>query len=226
MLRVAGCALALAAFLVAIGEPVAAGVRPLPPNKLNVIDGAQATNPSTGAKPAGSPTSSGSEKGGGATRNRPYELRYLPFWGLCIKAAGPIRTDLGTMGASVPGCPGGSARAGARGAPAPPSPAEAALSAWWETTLPDPTMATSPPGGAITGLDLFLSIGGPQALSFDVTSLGIPVHIDVHSTYDVDWGDPRRTARRPDARSPEATARRAAPTRMATCATSTSCGAR
>ncbi len=61
---------------------------------------------------------------------------------------------------------------------------------WWETTLPDPTMATSPPTGAITGLDMFLSIGGPQKVTFDVPSLGYIVHLDVNSTYDVDWGDP------------------------------------
>lgn len=51
-------------------------------------------------------------------------------------------------------------------------------------------MATSPPGGAITGLDLYLSIGGSQKLTFDVQSLGYAVHLDVTSTYDVDWGDP------------------------------------
>lgn len=64
------------------------------------------------------------------------------------------------------------------------------MAAWWETTLPDPTMATSPPDGAITGLDLFLSIRGAQTLSFDVPSLGYVVHLEVTSTYDIDWGDP------------------------------------
>lgn len=66
----------------------------------------------------------------------------------------------------------------------PPSPRDAAFQAWyWETTLPDPTLATSPPNGAITGLDLYLAIGGPQNLTFDIPALGYMVHLEVSSVW-------------------------------------------
>ncbi len=78
--------------------------------------------------------------------------------------------------------------------PPPPTPLEAAYEAWyWETKLPSPTMATSPPNGAITGLDLYLAIGGDQTLSYDIPALGYNVRLDVTSVYDVNWGD-----RKPD----------------------------
>jgi len=99
--------------------------------------------------------------------------------------------------ATVPDCPSPAAAGGGKNKPAkpPPSPRDAALEAWyWQTELPDPTMATSPPNGAITGLDLYLSIGGPQNLTFDVPALGYEVHLEVTSVYDVHWGDPRPDA--------------------------------
>jgi len=91
---------------------------------------------------------------------------------------------------SLSECPSGPAGKG-RAGPPPPSPRDAAFQAWyWETTLPDPSLATSPPDGAITGLDLYLSIGGPQHLTFDVPALGYLVHLEVTSVYDIHWGDP------------------------------------
>jgi hypothetical protein len=121
-------------------------------------------------------------------------MRFSPFFGVCIRASGPLPTNAGLVGTLVPGCPGSTAGGGGgrtgQAPPPPPSPVEAATSAWWETTLPDPTLAISPPNGAVTGLDLYLSIGGPQTLTFDVQSLGTAVHLDVRSTYDIDWGDP------------------------------------
>jgi len=73
-----------------------------------------------------------------------------------------------------------------------PTAAEVAAQIWfWETLLPDPSLATSPPDGGITGLDLYLSIGGRQQVTFDVPALGYDVHIEATSVYDVDWGDPR-----------------------------------
>jgi hypothetical protein len=78
------------------------------------------------------------------------------------------------------------------GGPPPPTPRDAAFQAWyWQTTLPDPTLATSPPDAAITGLDLYLAIGGPQTITIDVDALGYAVHLDVTSVYDIDWGEPR-----------------------------------
>ncbi|MEO5678933.1 MAG: hypothetical protein ABIS47_04610, partial [Acidimicrobiales bacterium] len=79
--------------------------------------------------------------------------------------------------------------------PPPPTPADAAAQVWsWETTLPEPSLATSPPDGAITGLDLYLTIGGSQTMVYDVPALGYMVHLDVSSVYDVDWGDPHPDA--------------------------------
>ncbi len=92
----------------------------------------------------------------------------------------------------IPDCP--AAARGTRGRPAPPPPSarDAAFQAWyWETKLPDPSLATSPANGAVAGLDLYLSIGGPQELTLDVPALGYLVHLEVSSVYDVSWGDPR-----------------------------------
>jgi len=122
---------------------------------------------------------------------RPFDLRYDDEIGLCN--GGGRFTLPGTeqpAGWTLQGCPPGPRKPGAAGRPALPSPREAALSVWWQTTLPDPTMATSPPDGAITGLALFLQLGGPQTLTFDVPSLGHNVNLEVRSTYDIDWGDP------------------------------------
>ncbi len=93
---------------------------------------------------------------------------------------------------AIPDCPG--AARGNRGRPAPPPPSarDAAFQAWyWETKLPDPRLATSPPDGAVAGLDLYLSIGGPQELTLDVPALGYVVHLEVSSVYDISWGDPQ-----------------------------------
>jgi len=91
---------------------------------------------------------------------------------------------------TIPDC-AAPAGPGQKAQPPRPSPREAALEAWyWETELPDPSLATSPPNGAITGLDLYLAIGGPQNLTLDVPALGYVVHFEVSSVYDVTWGDP------------------------------------
>ena len=92
---------------------------------------------------------------------------------------------------TVPDCTGAAGPA-KNGQPPRPIAREAAFEAWyWATELPDPSLATSPPNGAITGLDLYLAIGGPQSLTLDVPALGYVVHFEVTSVYDVDWGDPR-----------------------------------
>ncbi len=96
--------------------------------------------------------------------------------------------DLGDQ-VTLPDCPGPDGKPKVK---PPPSARDAAFQAWyWETTLPDPSLATSPPNGAITGLDLYLSVGGPQNLTFDIPALGYMVHLEVSSVYDVWWGDPR-----------------------------------
>lgn len=79
-------------------------------------------------------------------------------------------------------CPGVGRRA---------TPTEAAYQVWYyQTKLPKPTLATSPPKAAITGLDLYLAIGGPQTLVIDDEADGYNVHLEVTSVYDIDWGDP------------------------------------
>lgn len=104
---------------------------------------------------------------------------YIQRWGL----------DLGNQ-VTLPDCPG--AAGSTKAAAPPPSPQDAAFQAWyWETKLPDPSLATSPPDGAITGLDLYLAIGGQQSMTLDVPALGYVVHLEVTSVYDVYWGDPR-----------------------------------
>lgn len=124
----------------------------------------------------------------GGTRVPPPDLRYVDSFGLCF-ASGPVVLPgvENPIAWQMPGCPVGPS---APVQPVRPPPRAAALAAWWQTTLPDPAMAMSPPGVAITGLDLYLSIGGPQRLTFDVASLGYSVHLEVGSVYDVDWGDP------------------------------------
>jgi len=115
---------------------------------------------------------------------------------------------------------------GAPSAPG-PSPMEAAYQAWyWQTTLPTPTLATSPPGGAVTGLDLYLSIGGPQTLAFDIKALGYDIHLAVTVSM-TSTGATRVRRRRPRSvmPSPKGTGPRVACGRTVTCATSTSSGA-
>jgi hypothetical protein len=94
---------------------------------------------------------------------------------------------------TLPGCPTSTGTiTNSPPSPPPPTPLEAAYHVWyWETELPSPTLSTSPPDGAITGLDLYLSIGGAQTMTYDVPALGYDVHLDVSSVYDVSWGDPR-----------------------------------
>ena len=73
----------------------------------------------------------------------------------------------------------------------PPTPAEAAYYAWlYVIDLPSPTASTQPTT-AITGLDTFLTIRGPQSMVLDVPALGQQVHFDISSVYDIHWGDPR-----------------------------------
>jgi len=118
-------------------------------------------------------------------------LRYDDTIGLCNGGGNfTLPGSEQPVGWTLQGCPPGPRKPGGGGRPALPSPRDAALSVWWQTTLPDPTMATSPPEGAITGLPLYLQLGGPQTLAFDVASLGHNVHLEVRSTYDIDWGDP------------------------------------
>ena len=127
---------------------------------------------------------------------------------------------------TVPDC-ASPAGPGKKGQPPRPSAREAALEAWyWETELPDPSLATSPPNGAITGLDLYLAIGGPQNLTIDVPALGYVVHFEISSVYNVTWGDPSPDASATGRAVTRNTPPRAASTPPATCATSTSTAAR
>ena len=153
--------------------PAPAAGRAVVANRAKVLRGAGSGRRSTRSPAAPPPCLSG---GGGGWSSDPH--------------------DAGATWQSIPDCPA-AAPAGARRspsspAPPPPTAADAAAQVWyWETILPDPSLATSPPDGAITGLDLYLSIGGPQHLTFDVPALGYVVHLEVSSVYDVDWGDPR-----------------------------------
>ncbi len=117
-------------------------------------------------------------------------VQMAPGGGLCTTGPGNL-SGWGLMGvATIPSCPAGPAGAGAP-APPPPTPLEAAYQAWYtEVVLPDPTLATNPTR-AITGLDTFLTIGGPQTVTWAGTALGHQVRLDVASTYDIDWDDPR-----------------------------------
>jgi hypothetical protein len=104
----------------------------------------------------------------------------------------PIPVGLnGVAGGSVPPpCPT------APGQPAapPPTPAEAAYWAWiYRVDLPDPTVSNQPAGAAVTGIDTYLTIGGPQALTRDVQALGYDVHLAITSRYDIAWGDGQTT---------------------------------
>ncbi len=134
------------------------------------------------------------ERGRGDRPTAP-SLTFVEGYGTCVRGGtsvtwyDPLLDSPEQIGLNE--CPSGPAGKG-RAGPPPPSPRDAAFQAWyWETTLPDPSLATSPPDGAITGLDLYLSIGGPQHLTFDVPALGYLVHLEVTSVYDIDWGDPQ-----------------------------------
>lgn len=127
-------------------------------------------------------------------------VQMAPGGGLCT--TGPfVVIPSGLMGVgSLPSCPAGPAGSGAP-APPPPTPLEAAYQAWYtEVVLPDPTLATNPTR-AITGLDTFLTVGGPQTVTWSGTALAHQVRLDVSSTYDIDWGDPRPDASQPNGRA-------------------------
>lgn len=187
--EVVGCA---AVLLVVTGQPAEAPVLPKPPKDVAVVNARKDTAPPP--PPTSTPAAALMEPPAGAHRPRtqPPDLRYVDSVGLCF-ASGPVVLPgvENPIAWSMPGCPAGPAGAAGPAAARRPSPSQAAVAAWWQTTLPDPTLATSPPDGAITGLDLYLSIGGSQKLTFDVQSLGYAVQLEVGSTYDVDWGDPR-----------------------------------
>jgi hypothetical protein len=161
--------------------------------KADVIGGQGDTLTGAGLRWA---QSNGANTSGGGGAPRPGQAqpgqgttgagRALPPW-VCRNPAFPgmkcMRFVTPSNGPSTPT---------AASPPAPPTPAQAAVQAWqWQTKLPSPSLATSPPDGAITGLDLYLAIGGPQMLALDVPALGYVIHFDVTSLYDVDWGDPR-----------------------------------
>lgn len=130
--------------------------------------------------------------GGGGGPPPPPALHWNASGGACVTGMGGFAFSFAGGRGFISSCGGGG------GAAARPSPAEAAYQAWhWQTKLPSPTLSTSPTGGAITGLDLYLSIGGPQALAFDIAALGYTIHLEVTSTYDVDWGDPRPSNENP-----------------------------
>jgi hypothetical protein len=95
---------------------------------------------------------------------------------------------------SVPACPPG----GPQGQARPPTPLEASYAAWYtQVVLPKPTLSASPTI-AITGLDTFLTIGGPTTVTWSGTALGMPVDINVTSTYDIDWDEPKPDASKPN----------------------------
>lgn len=99
----------------------------------------------------------------------------------------------------IPSCP--AATGGPAPAPPPPTPLEAAYQAWYtEVVLPDPTLATNPTR-VITGLDTFLSIGGSQTVNWSGIALGQQVRLEVTSSYDIDWGDPRPDPTTPNGRA-------------------------
>jgi len=115
----------------------------------------------------------------------------LPNGQLCNTGSTTLVRDLfiWLKGVTFPPCGGGAAAGPA--APPPPTPLQAANEAWYkEVVLPDPSLRTSPPR-TLTGLDTFLTIGGRQNVSWSGTALGYQVRLEVSSTYDVDWGDPR-----------------------------------
>jgi hypothetical protein len=92
------------------------------------------------------------------------------------------------LGATDPICPG---EPGAEAAPAPS--ADAVLAMLWEehVDLPSPTLSGGPARG-ITGLPVFLEIGGARQETYTfepADALGYRFVIEVDSVYDIDWGD-------------------------------------
>lgn len=193
--------LLIVAFVLAGLDPAAAGPEEIgDAHRVALVDTQNSKDvdvpdpPDTG----GTSTQAGKNRSGGrGPGDRPPKpsLIYMPGVGGCAINGGVYwMTDPHAVADKYPPCPPASGpSSGARpAAPPPPTPLEAAYQVWyWETTLPSPTLAASPPNGAVTGLDFYLTIGGPQSLVFDVPALGYSVHLEVTSVYDVDWGDPR-----------------------------------
>ena len=127
---------------------------------------------------------------GGGTHCLGPALFFVPGFGACSVGGVVWDGDPHGPAAPFPDCP--AAAGGPATAHRAPTPLEAAYQVWyWQTKLPKPNVATSPPNGAVTGLDLYLSIGGEQTKVYDVPALGYMVHLEVTSVYDVYWGDPR-----------------------------------
>jgi hypothetical protein len=160
--------------------------------KTSRDDGAHSPAPDS---PPPSPAAGGPRRAGRGRGDRlpaPIQI-YRPGVGTCtINGSSYVLSDATIETPEVVNpCPAAEGSGGAAPRP-PPTPLEAAYQAWyWQTKLPSPSLATSPPDGAITGLDLYLSIGGAQTLTYDIPALGYNVHLDVTSVYDVHWGDPR-----------------------------------
>jgi hypothetical protein len=72
---------------------------------------------------------------------------------------------------------------------APPSPGELARDFWDVRHLSSPVLKTVP-DDAIVGKRVYLQIGGPPNMTFDVPNpLGVAIAIEATSRYVVDWGD-------------------------------------
>lgn len=75
--------------------------------------------------------------------------------------------------------------------PLPSAPAPNVLAdGFWQDQVPLPRPEpTVQPDNGITGIPVYLQIGGPQQGSWRFETFGIEIVIDATSTYDVDWGD-------------------------------------
>ncbi len=164
------------------------------PDTITLVDTQAASNGAAHGPPGTDPAGTPSVIATGLGDRPPVPaIIYVNGVGACMSNGNSslITEPLIQQAYTLPGCPGSTGSGGAA-APPPPTPLEAAYAAWyWQTRLPSPTLSTSPPNGAITGLDLFLAIGGPQHLVFDVPALGYVVHLEVSSVYDINWGEPR-----------------------------------
>ena len=159
--------------LLIVRSPAMAEIEARPPNQLVSEQINISTRPPSPSHTQNSPAIGRPSAPAGAHRphSRPFDLRYDDTIGLCNGGGNfTLPGSEQPVGWTLQGCPPGPRKPGGGGRPALPSPRDAALSVWWQTTLPDPTMATSPPEGAITGLPLYLQLGGPQTLAFDAVS--------------------------------------------------------
>lgn len=75
--------------------------------------------------------------------------------------------------------------------PIPSAPAPNVLAdGFWQDQVPLPRPEpTVQPDNGITGIPVYLQIGGPQQGSWRFETFGIEIVIDATSTYDIDWGD-------------------------------------